>query len=56
MKKTKNPDLIKNKIQKIFIEAGRKVLNYKQVASRLGIESSEGRNEIIAAIKQLVKE
>lgn len=56
MKKKKNPDLFKNKIQKIFIEAGRKVLNYKQVASRLGIESSEGRNEIIAAIKQLVKE
>lgn len=56
MRRQANPGILKNKIQKIFLAVGRKALNYKQVAARLEKESSEDRNKIIAAMKQLEKE
>lgn len=56
MAKGKSNSALKTRIQKVFAEAGRKVLNYKQVARKLGIENTEGRNEVIKAMKQLASE
>ena len=49
-------DTLKKQVQRVFTEAGRKILNYKQVANRLDIDSTEGKNEVLLAMKQLAKE
>ncbi len=52
----KSNEKLKKQVQKIFAEAGRKVLNYKQVARKLDMDSSEGKNEVLLAMKQLAQE
>ncbi len=52
----KTNDKLRRQVQGVFTEAGRKILNYKQVASRLNIDSTEGKNEVLLAMKQLAKE
>lgn len=56
MKKKINLDRLKKQVQQVFGEAGRKILNYKQVARRLEIDGSEMRNEILKAMKLLEAE
>ncbi|MBC7381795.1 MAG: ribonuclease R [Bacteroidia bacterium] len=56
MAKKNDLNKLKTTIQNVFSEAGRKILNYKQIAKRLEIDSSEGKNEILKALKQLVAE
>lgn len=51
MKKNKS---FVNKISKVFAESGRKVLNPKQIAAKLALESTEDKNELIRSIKQMV--
>ncbi len=53
MKKLKNTAALKRKIQNLFTETGRKILNYKQISTRLDLDSSEMRNAILLALKQL---
>ena len=53
MKKSKNSEALKRKIQNLFTESGRKMLNYKQISTRLDLDSSEMRNAILLALKQL---
>jgi ribonuclease R len=48
-------DKIKRKVEQVFAENQRKLLNYKQIASKLELTSTEDKNDIILAIKQLVK-
>ena len=48
----KSNDKIKKLVQRVFAEAGRKILNYKQVAKKLDIDSSEGKNEVLLVMKQ----
>jgi len=52
----KSNDKLKKQVQRVFSEAGRKILNYKQVAKRLDIDSTEGKNEVLLVMKQLAKE
>jgi exoribonuclease R len=52
----KSNDKIKKLVQRVFAEAGRKILNYKQVAKKLDIDSSEGKNEVLLVMKQLAKD
>ncbi len=56
MKKKNDNSKLKKQIQLVFGEAGRKVFNHKQIAAKLDINSSEGKNEIISALKQLAAE
>jgi ribonuclease R len=56
MKKLKNTEALKRKIQQVFTEAGRKMLNYKQIARRLDMEGTEVYNAILLALKQLEAE
>lgn len=52
----KSTDILRKQVQRVFTEAGRKILNYKQVARRLEIDSTEGKNEVLLVMKQLAKE
>lgn len=52
----KSNHTLKKRVLGVFNDAGRKVLNYKQVAKKLDIDSSEGKNEILLALKQLATE
>ncbi|MEI6508203.1 MAG: ribonuclease R [Bacteroidota bacterium] len=54
--KKNNIDKLKRSIQKVFDGNSKKILNPRQIASMLGIESTEGRNEVIIALKLLVKD
>lgn len=56
MKKKTDTNKLKKQIQRVFAEAGRKILNYKQIAKQLEVDSSEGKNEIIITLKQLAAE
>ena len=56
MRKKKDIQFYKEKVQLVFADAGRKVLNYKQVAARMDYNDGESRNLILAAIKQLCSE
>ncbi len=49
-------DKLKKQVQRVFAEAGRKILNYKQVARKLDIDSTEGKNDVLLAMKQLAAE
>ncbi|OYU95713.1 MAG: ribonuclease R [Bacteroidetes bacterium B1(2017)] len=49
-------DKLKKQVQRVFAEAGRKILNYKQVARRLEIDSTEGKNDVLLVMKQLAKD
>jgi ribonuclease R len=49
-------DKLKKQIQRVFAEAGRKILNHKQVAKRLEMDSSEGKNEVLRTLKILAQE
>jgi len=51
--KKQDSDKFKKKIQRIFTDAGRRILNYKQIASKLEITSSEEKNEILKVLKKL---
>lgn len=51
-----NLEKTKRQIEKIFAGNTKKILNPRQVAAALNITSSEGRNEIIVAMKLLVKD
>lgn len=48
-------DKIKRKVEQVFAENQRKLLNYKQIAAKLELTSTEEKNDVILAIKQLVK-
>ncbi|MCG9879825.1 MAG: ribonuclease R, partial [Bacteroidia bacterium] len=52
----KSNDKLKKRVLGVFTDAGRKVLNYKQVAKKLDIDSTEGKNDILLALKQLASE
>ncbi|MCF8427573.1 MAG: ribonuclease R [Bacteroidia bacterium] len=52
----KSNDKLKKQIQRVFAEAGRKILNHKQVAKRLELDSSEGKNEVLRTLKILAQE
>lgn len=52
----KSNEKLKKQIQRVFAEAGRKILNYKQVARKLDIDSTEGKNEVLKTLKQLASE
>ena len=52
----KSNEKLKKQIQRVFAEAGRKILNYKQVARKLEIDSTEGKNEVLKTLKQLASE
>lgn len=57
MKKKK--DLFKplrNKVQRLFAENARSILNYKQIAARLDLNSSEERNQLLLVLKNLQKD
>ncbi len=56
MKNKKDIQYYKQKVQQVFAEAGRKILNYKQVAARLDFNDGESRTMILSAIKQLCAE
>ena len=56
MRKKKDNQFYKEKVQQVFESVGRKILNYKQVAARLDVNDGESRNMILAAIKQLCAE
>jgi ribonuclease R len=47
---------LKRQIQQVFSEAGRKILNYKQVARKLELDSTEEKNEVLLVMKQLAKD
>ncbi|MFN4082221.1 MAG: ribonuclease R [Bacteroidia bacterium] len=47
---------LKHKINKVFSEAGRKILNPKQIAAKLEITSTEEKNLIIKVLKQMASE
>ena len=47
MKRSVNTSRLKKQVQNVFAEAGRKMLNYKQIARRLELDDTENRNEII---------
>jgi ribonuclease R len=53
MKRSVNTSRLKKQVQNVFAEAGRKMLNYKQIARRLELDDTENRNEIIKILKQL---
>jgi ribonuclease R len=46
---------IKRMVEQVFAKNQRKLLNYKQIAATLDLVSSEEKNAVILAIKQLVK-
>lgn len=52
----KNNQKLHRDIQRVFAENARKLLNYKQVASKLGIEDNKGREELLIALKILDRE
>ncbi|MDZ4668297.1 MAG: ribonuclease R [bacterium] len=52
----KSNEKLKKQVQRVFAEAGRKILNYKQVARKLEMDSTEGKNEVLLVMKQLVQE
>jgi ribonuclease R len=49
----KNKSLV-DKISRVFAEAGRKTLNPKQIAAKLGIESTQDINDLLRTLKQMV--
>lgn len=46
----------KRKIQRVFSENPKSLLNYKQIASKLGMESGEDKNTIITVLNVLKRE
>lgn len=52
-KKKKKDRNTKGKVLKIFKENPKKSFNYKQIAAKLGISDTQGRNAIIKALGQL---
>lgn len=46
---------IKRMVEQVFAKNQRRLLNYKQIAAKLDLVSSEEKNAVILAIKQLVK-
>ena len=51
-----NIEKVKRSVQRVFDGNVKKILNPKQVAAKLDIDSTQGRDEIILAMKLLVKE
>ena len=51
-----NIEKVKRSVQRVFDGNVKKILNPKQVAAKLDIDSNQGRDEIILAMKLLVKE
>ncbi len=56
MNKKEDNKKLKKQIQQLFGEAGRRILNYRQIAAKLEMNSSEGKNEILSILKRLVAE
>ena len=52
-KKKKKDRNTKGKVLKVFKENPKKSFNYKQIAAKLGISDTQGRNAIIKALGQL---
>ncbi len=52
-KKSSSIKNLENKILQIFNQNANKILNYKQVAGRLEIDESNGRNQIIRKLSEL---
>ncbi len=52
-KKSSSIKNLENKILQIFNQNANKILNYKQVAGRLEIDDSNGRNQIIRKLSEL---
>ena len=48
-------DKIKRMVEQVFAKNQRKLLNYKQIAAKLELSSSEEKNLVLLAIKQLIK-
>lgn len=48
-------DKIKRMVEQVFAQNQRKLLNYKQIAAKFELTSTEDRDLILLAIKQLVK-
>jgi len=48
-------DKIKRMVEQVFAKNQRKLLNYKQIAAKLEISSSEEKYLVLLAIKQLIK-
>jgi ribonuclease R len=46
---------IKRMVVQVFAKNQRKLLNYKQIAAKLELSSSEEKNLVLLAIKQLIK-
>ena len=47
-------DKIKRMVEQVFAQNQRKLLNYKQIAAKLELTSTEDKDLILLAIKQLV--
>ena len=52
-KRSKSIKNLENNILQIFNQNSTKILNYKQIAARLEIDDSNGRNQIIKKLKEL---
>ena len=48
-------DKIKRMVEQVFAKNQRKLLNYKKIAAKLEISSSEEKYLVLLAIKQLIK-
>ena len=52
-KKKKEFRRLENKVLALFKKLPTKVMNFKQIASKLDIKDTQGRNNIIRALNQL---